>query len=318
MSKHTKETTIENKMEGGAYTGRFNGKNGHIKAQHFIELLDFLHENVENFPETETLWPVLDSESLEDRKKKIKGQRKRATKRADKYKPSNLTKPKQAIHLYRADYKKDIISNGGKFDTAEFNEAWKNLDEDTRETYQKQYRKAMEQYEKDYAKAMKQAIHDGEYEAPKPKRPLSGYFMFCNFCRVEGNSILTSDEFDELKSMPIKEASALFKSKYDAVKENEEFISKMNETQETAKAQFQWKMYHWNVERLEGQIRLCTREGKETKYLQKELDEFRENVDFDTETMPEFDLEWLNEFGDAKSSKSGKSKSKSKGKSKSK
>ena len=73
-------------------------------------------------------------------------------------------------------------------------------------------------------------------------------------------------------------------------------------------------MYHWKVQNLEGRIRLCEREGKETKYLQKELNDYRDSVDFDTETEPEVDISWIYSF--EKSSTKTKSKTNSKTKSK--
>lgn len=311
MSNHTNNNK-NNNMEGGAYTGRFNGKDGYVKAQHFIELLDFLHENVENFPETETLWPVLDSESLDERKKKIKKQRKRASNNEEKFKPKNLTKPKQPIHLFRKDYKKDIIENGGKFNTEEFNEAWHNLDKDKRKQYEQEYHETMEQYKLDYEKELQQAIYNGEYKAQKPKQPPSGYIMFCQFCRTENNTILSKDEFESLKTLDIKESTKLIVSKYNEIKDNPDFIQKMNETIENAKLQYEWKMYHWEITCLEGEIRLCERDGKETKYIKEKLDNLRGTSMFENENMPTYDLSWINKFGTVKLAKGFKPKKKTK------
>ena len=299
MAKTTKNTKTSNTtetsdMEGqGIFTSRFNATGGQVRAQHCIELLEALHENVENFPEPTKLWSILDDMTLEERQNKIKTQSKRSKTRASKYKPKHLTKPKLPINLYRADYKKQVVADGGKFDTEAFNEAWHQLGDAEKEKYQAVYQKQMKVYEKDYAKAVEQAIHDGEYEAPKPKRPLAGYLLFTSLCRMEGNTIITKEQYDSIQGQGVAFCTAIFKPRYDELKENEDFMRQLKETQQDYRRLYEWQYAKWNIQRLEGAIRKCESEDKTTRYLQKELDNYKEDITFSLDEEPEVDTEWI-------------------------
>lgn len=296
MSSEQYNTDSETEvMEGGAYTGRFNNKDGFKKAEHFMELLEFLYENVENYPEPDKIWPVLDSMSYEERKKKIKTQTKRAKKRVQKFKPKNIPNPKKPMELFRVEFKKQCIENDTKYTKDSFDTAWRELDDEEKERFNSIYQENKAIYEKDYQAAMEKAIHDGEYTPPQPKRPLKGYMLFTSFCRKEGNTFLTRDEYESIQGKGIKECSELFSKKYSEIKENEDFIKHMKETQEQYEELYNYRINHWNLQCLEGSVRLHEREGKEAKYIKRDLQRLKEDIDFDMEE-PEVDINWIYSF----------------------
>lgn len=289
-------------MEGqGKFTSRLNATNGHIRAQHFIELLEHLHESVDNFPEPEKLWTVIDTETLEARRAKINKQVKRSKTRTTKYKPKHIAKPKLPINLYRAEYKKQVIANGGKFDTDTFNQVWHELDDATKQKYQDIYQEQMEVYNKEYTKAMEQAIIAGEYEEKEPKKPASAYILFNKFSRMEGNTIVTTKEYKFIKSNPLNVVSKYISSIYDVLKTDESFMEKMNDTRASYQKLYEYQYAKWNIRRLEGLIKKCEREDKTTRSYQKELDAYRESITISLDTEPVVDISWINKFKRSKS-----------------
>lgn len=300
ISNTTKSSETSN-MEGqGIFTSRFNATGGQVRARHCIELLEALHENVENFPEPAKLWPILDDMSLENRQSKIKSQHKRSKTRASKYKAKHITKPKLPMNLFRADYKKQIIADGGEFNTEKFNDAWHNLSDVEKSKYHDTYQKQMKVYETDYAKALEQAIYDGDYEEPKPKRPLAGYLLFSKLCRINGNTIITKEQYDSIQGQGIEVCTRVFKPRYDELKEDDAFMSQLKATQQDYRRLYEWKYAKWNIQRLEAAIRKCESEDKTTRYLQKELQTYKEGVTFSLDEEPEVDTEWIKSVSPSK------------------
>ena len=151
----------------------------------------------------------------------------------------------------------------------------------------------MQIYEKDYAKAQKQAIYDGEYEAPKPKRPLAGYLLFTSLCRTKGNTIITNEQYESIQGQGVAFCTSIFKPRYDELKENEEFMTQLKTTQQDYRTLYEWKYAKWNIQRLEGAIRKCETDGKTTRYLQKELETYKEGITFSLDDEPTVNVEWI-------------------------
>lgn len=279
-------------MEGGAYTGRFNSPDGHIKASNFIELLEFLNEKVDNFP-IDQFWEFIDSMTLEERKEKIKKQKKRNKKRIDKFNPENLKKPKTPMNLYRIDYKNNIIKEGKVYNQEEFNKAWSNLSDNEKQIYNDKYNTEIEKYNKDYNKALKQAIIEGEYEAPEPKKPLSIYMLFMDFCRKDNNKFVSSELKEELSNLNLIDSTLKLSELYKKFIENEDNLKLLDSTRQQYNDLYDYQYYHWKVTNLEGKIKKYKRENKNTSYLEKELEEYKNSVSFDTTTEPEINIEWI-------------------------
>ena len=279
-------------MEGGAYTGRFNSKGGHNKASNFIELLEFLNERVDNFP-LEQFWELIDSTSLEERKDKIKKQQKRVKKRVEKFNPNNIKKPKNPMNLYRIYYKNHMMKEGKEYNQEEFNKSWNELLDDDKQVYIDQYNKEILQYEKDYNTAMELAIQEGEYEAPEPKKPLSIYMLFMDFCRRENNTIVSDELKNKLSTLSLVESTILLSDLYKEFIIDESDLKKLENAKEQYIQLYEYKYYHWKVTNLEGRIKKCKREGKNTSYIEKELEDYKNSVDFDTNTEPSINIDWI-------------------------
>lgn len=279
-------------MEGGAYTGRFNSTGGHNKAANFIELLEFLNERVDNFP-LEQFWELIDSTSLEERKDKIKKQQKRVKKRVEKFNPTNIKKPKNPMNLYRIDYKKRMITEGKEYNQEEFNNSWNQLSDTDKQIYIENYNKSMIQYEEDYSKAMELAIKEGEYEAPEPKKPLSIYMLFMDFCRRENNTIVSDELKEELSTLSLVESTKMLCDLYKEYITDESNLKNLENAKNQYAQLYEYNYYHWKVTNLEGKIKKCKREGKNTSYIEKELEEYKDSVIFETETEPSINIDWI-------------------------
>lgn len=291
-------------MEGGAYTGKFNSTGGHILADHCIELLRFFNNKVDNFP-IEDFWNMLDSTmTIEEREQSNKKRYKNAKKRYDKFNPSHIKRPKTAMNLYRVDYKANIIKEGKVYSNEEFNKVWANIDKNTLAKYENLYHQKMEQYNKDYNNAMKQAIIDGEYEAPEPKKPMSGYFLFQDLCRRHNSNILTEKQKQSIEGLSITEATKILSEYYHEFIKNENNLKLLEMNKEQYKMLYNYNMYHWNISRLEGAIKRLQRENKDTKYKEKELQDYKNSVEFDVSKEPLIDIDWIYNFNNNSISKS--------------
>jgi hypothetical protein len=283
-------------MEGGAYTGRFNSTGGQVLAAHFIELLRFFNNKVDNFP-IEDFWNMLDSTmSMEERETSNKKRAKNAKKRYAKFNPSHIKRPKTAMNLYRIDYKAKVITDGKEYSNEEFNKVWANIDNATLEKYNKLYQEKMEQYNKDYEAAMKQAILDGEYEAPEPKKPLSGYFLYLDFCRRDGSTLLTNDQQESIKGLSLTESTKQLTEYYNEFIKNEDNVKLLEYSKEQYRTLYNYNYYHWNVTRMQGVINRLQRENKDTKYKELELQEYKNSIEFDVSTEPTINVEWIYSF----------------------
>lgn len=279
-------------MEGGAYTGRFNSPNGHIKAMNFIEILEFLNDRVDNFP-LDQFWDLVDTLSLDERKDKIKKQQKRCRKKYDKYNPSNLTRPKTAMNLFRVEYKKTMMSDGKKYNQEEFNKAWASISDAEKKPYVEQYNKLLKQYELDYDKSLKLAIINGEHEEHEPKKPLSTYMLFMSFCRLDNNCIVDDKLKDELKSCSLVDTTVKLSDLYKEYIKDEQNLKKLENARAQCVELYDYNYYHWKVANLQGRIKKCQREGKNITYLQKELNDYIDAVEFDTTTVPVINVDWV-------------------------
>lgn len=281
-------------MEGGAYSGRFNSTDGHIKASNFIELLEFLNDRVDNFP-LEQFWELIDSVSLEERKEKIRKQQKRVKKRFEKFNPINIKRPKNPMNLYRIEYKNRIMTDGKEYNQEEFNKSWNELSEADKQVYVDQYNKNMEQYEIDYNKDMELAILEGEYEAAEPKKPLSIYMLFMDFCRRENNTIVSDEMKTKLSELSLIETTKKLCDLYKEFITDETNLKKLEDAKDQYTQLYSYNYYHWKIINLEGRIKKCKREGKNSTYLETELEEYKKSVDFDTDTEPTININWIYE-----------------------
>jgi hypothetical protein len=295
-------------MEGGAYTGRFNSSDGYIKASHFIELLEFLNEKVENLP-LEQFWDLIDSLSIEERKEKIKKSKKRDKRKVDKFNPDNLKKPKNPINLFRINYKENLISQGKKYNQEDFNKAWKLLSDDEKLKYETIYNDEMVKYNKDYEKAKVKAINAGEYQEPEPKKPLSGYMLFLDFSRRENSKLVPTDIMNEITKLQITKQAGKLTEYYKKFMEDEKNVKLLEDTRIQYKDLYNYDYYHWYVRNLSGKIKQCEREGKDSKYLEKELEEYKNNVLFDTSESPKINVDWIYTFNNSNSSSNSNSNS---------
>lgn len=289
-------------MEGGAYTGRFNSVDGHIKAAHFIELLEFLNEKVENLP-LEQFWDLIDTLTIDERKDKIKKAKKRHKRKVDKFNPDNLKKPRNSINLFRIDYKESLISQGKKYNQLDFSKAWKLLSDEKKAEYEDKYNKEMVKYNKDYKKAKDIAILSGEYEDSEPKRPLSGYMIYLDLARRKDSKLIPSEVIEEINKLPITKQTVKLTEYYKKFMENEDNVKLLDNTRMQYKDLYNYDYYHWYITNLNGKIKQCKRDNKDSKYLEKELEEYKNNTLFDVSKPPKIDINWIYNFKDKKSKK---------------
>ena len=297
MSKNNTKSSSETsssssiKMEGSAYTGKFN-LNAE-KAANFMECIEYLGKKLDGF-EVETVWSLFDNMSLDERKSKVKKQKKRLKVKEAKFKPDNLVKPKKPINLFREDYRKKCESENREYNNAEFMKAWHNITDNEKYAYLQKYDNLMEEYRANYFLEKQKAIDNGDIEPDLPKKNLGEYIIFTNILRLPDNIFLDKDDLKNLESLKMQDEIKYFAKIYKKYKFKPNVMKHLRKNALEDKERYDIEMYLWNVKRLEAKIKKTKKDGEDTSSIEQELDNYlTEHEEFkDKKEIKQMDLSW--------------------------
>jgi hypothetical protein len=170
----------DNKMSSthGKFTGMYRKRNNLKEARHAMQIMDVFYDVCELNTTKEELWKILSDDPREVVEESIKKFEKRDKKASSKFK-SNLKKPSNAYRIFINDM---IVPKHKGKSAPDINsiasEEWKKMSDAKKKKYQTtaNTERAKYQIEKDIE--FKEAVENGKFEEPKPKKPMSSYLIF--------------------------------------------------------------------------------------------------------------------------------------------
>lgn len=270
--KEEKEQEQEQDKEVQNNTGVFTGR---IKqkpelGKFFLDVMSALAKEFDGIPVDEFIAFIAgtDRESLE---KVLRKANKRKVSNDAKFVSKDLKKPVSAINLFTQKLKAECEKNNIKYTGELRTQKWNALSDKEKAVYQKQYEKAREEFKTSYAKQMENAIKNGEFPEPKPKRGLTAYFHFLADVRpmlTEKYSIsdedaqnMSKDQLKEARKKAMKdigrEAGELWKNL------DEKKKVKYNNLAQKDKEEYQKKEAEWKQRDISRRRKLGEKAGKD-------------------------------------------------------
>lgn len=277
MSINDTETNsnLKSKVKTTAmFASRFN--NDYKMAQNFIKCLEFIQQEYDNFP-MEEVWNKMDDKSIDEREKKNKQKKRRERKKDDSFSPEGIKKPKR-LEIARDDYRSVMKEKGENYSNERFVKWYAALSDKKKSVHEAKYQKDLKVYEMEYEKQLKTAIENGDFPEPKPKQPVSGYFLFISECR-KGNPKFVSKK-DLAGSEKMKETERtkkVFGPLWNKFKSNEKEYNVLMEVVANLRTVYKRDLYERNVRVLERLIAKGEREGTDVEGFKEELEDVKKD-----------------------------------------
>lgn len=220
------------------WNGRFKAKPQEGKL--FLEILSKMSQQFFEDDSKEEILKFFWGETEESLQKIISKSNKREKKKKAIFEPENLKKPLNANHLFGRKFKEDCDKNNTKFSLKDSNEAWKKLSDKEKAKYIKQADADKIKYKAEYEKLRAKAINDGEFPEDKPKKPLSGYFLYLQEVRPNLNKKYKNEINRKTANLKITSEAAEMWNKL-----TEPEKDKYNNSYRIAKAEFDQKLSEW-------------------------------------------------------------------------
>jgi hypothetical protein len=166
-----------------------------LNAVPYLDCMTIIERKFDGFKLANVL-PIFTDDKLEDLQTKIKKATRRQDKKANKFVPVDIKKPRSAIRIFQtddlakcsADDRKSYVKNGL------LSKHWKALSDKERSEYETMAANEKAAYLNEYNRQIAIAIETGVWQEPKPKRHNSAYFHY-----------MMSDEIaDECKKLGLK------------------------------------------------------------------------------------------------------------------
>lgn len=275
MSINDTETNsnLKSKVKTTAmFASRFN--NDYKMAQNFIECLKFIQQEYDNFP-MEDVWTKMDDKSIDERETHIKKKKKRERKKDDSFSPEDIKKPKR-LEIARDDYRSVMKEKGENYSNERFVKWYAALSDKKKLVHEAKYQKDLKVYEMEYEKQLKTAIENGDFPEPKPKQPVSGYFLFISECRKMNPKFVTKKDLAGSEKMKeIERTQKVFGPLWNKFKSNEKEYKVLMEVVDNLRTVYKRDLYERNVRVLERLIAKGEREGTDVEGFKEELEDVK-------------------------------------------
>lgn len=292
--KQEQEQEQEVQNNTGVFTGRIKQKPD--LGKFFLDVMSALAKEFDGIPVDDFISFIAgtDRESLE---KVVRKANKRKVSNDAKFVSKDLKKPVSAINLFTQKLKADCEKNNIKYTGELRTQKWNALSDKEKAVYQKQYEKARDEFKSSYAKQMENAIKNGEFPEPKPKRGLTAYFHFLADVRpmlTEKYSIsdedaknMSNDQLKEARKKTMKdigrEAGQLWKTL------DEKKKAKYNTLAQKDKEEYKKKEAEWKQRDVSRRRKLGEKAGKDD--IQIESSEPKEEVNEEVDEKEEEKVE---------------------------
>ena len=263
----------------GSFTAQFNSNSE--KAKHFLEAIQFLNQNVNNFDINE-VWKLFDELNIQDREVEIqkdeKKKRKREKKSVSVFKSKTMKKP-QVQNIARQEYRKQCEEKRTPYNESEFNAWYSTLPDSEMTKYKKELTKQMSEYTKNLEAEKQQAIENGDFEIEDVPKALGAYQIF--FKEYHSSNKFDESKYkDELSKLDSKQhhkfilskKAAEISSMWSKIKNDESKLSKYNKLAEIENKKYEYNVYQRNIRVLNIQINKCKREGTDYSQYTSDLE----------------------------------------------
>lgn len=179
MSAATTATTpsVNAETEHGVKTASW--RKNPLNAVPYLDCMTIIERKFDGFKMANVL-PIFTDDKLEDLQAKIKKATRRQEKKANKFVPVDVNKPRSAIRIFQVDDlakcsaedRKAYVKNGL------LSKHWKALSDKERAAYETKAENEKTTYMNEYNRQIAVAIETGAWKEPKPKRPNSAYFHY--------------------------------------------------------------------------------------------------------------------------------------------
>ncbi len=268
----------------GSFTAQFNSNSE--KAKHFLEAIQFLEQNVNNF-DIDEVWKLFDELTVNDRETEIlkdeKKKRKREKKSVAVFKSKTMKKP-QVQNIARQEYRKQCEDKKNSYNESEFNNWYSALSESEMSRYKTELNKQLSEYNKNLEVEKQKAIENGDFEIEDVPKPLGAYQIF--FKEYHSSNKFDESKYEEElskldnknrhKFILSKKAAEISKT-WSIIKNDESKLSKYTALEKIELDKFNYKVYQRNIRVLNIQINKCKREGTDYSKYTTDLEQLVAN-----------------------------------------
>lgn len=245
----TTETTTETMHD---FTGRFN--KDPVLASHFLECVEHLvkSERVEGVTDANSLWPLYDTMTLDDRKKAVDTALRKARRDAvvteKNFVPEGVKKPAVPREMFRVQYKLDLAKAGKEYTEAEFKEAWDNVSAHDRDALQAKRDKLLEEYETERQRQLDEQVALGNVMEKPPKGLPNAFFLYKEQVTAKPSRFLKPAEVKKFDAMKSIDQTKFLSERYKAMKESndktyQDLVSEINDMTPLYVAEkYEWKV----------------------------------------------------------------------------
>lgn len=273
----------EKKMSG-SFTAQFNSNSE--KAKHFLEAIQFLNQNVNNF-DIDEVWKLFDELNIKDREVEIQKDEKKRRKREKKsvavFKSKTMKKP-QVQNIARQEYRKQCEEKRTPYNESEFNAWYSALPDSEMTKYKKELTKQMAEYTKNLEVEKQQAIENGDFEIEDVPKPLGTYQIF--FKEYHSSNKFNESKYEEELSkldnkdrhkFILSKKAAEISSMWSKIKNDESKLSKYTALEKIELDKYNYNVYQRNIRVLNIQIKKCKREGTDYSKYTTDLEQLIAN-----------------------------------------
>jgi hypothetical protein len=150
-----------------------------LNAVPYLDCMTIIEHKFEGFKLANVL-SIFTDDKLEDLQAKIKKATRRQEKKANKFVPVDVKKPRSAIRIFQSDDLEKCTADERKtyVKSGMLSKHWKALSDKERAVYENTAATEKATYMAEYNRQIGAAIETGAWQEPKPKRPMSAYFHF--------------------------------------------------------------------------------------------------------------------------------------------
>lgn len=187
-----------------------NWRKNPLNAVPYLDCMKTIASKFEGFEVVKVL-PVFTDDAIDTLELNIKKASRRNERKNTRFSPSGINKPRSAIRIFQKD---DLAASSVEdrktyIKSGLLSKHWKALSDIERKRYEGQATEERKAYDVEYKRQLNASIENGSWQEPKPKRPLSAYFLFsmskemieaCNNVGLKGiqRSKLVSSKWKEL------------------------------------------------------------------------------------------------------------------------